>query len=222
VGVPAIAHFVLPDDPYDLWVEGRLREALGVPDDKSTRVEIIGGEIVVSPGPLVDHAYIVTDVQKAFFRRELTSPDYPWRVVQVVDFNLPRISDGYIPDLIVLTEDEFRSAATAHAKNLTARQIGMAIEVTSKSTAADDRQPGATRERPTKWNGYAHEEVDFYLLVDRAPHKAKVTLFADPNPARGIYEGMRSWKFGEKIVLPEPFGVEILTDAWRPWGDVDE
>lgn len=217
MGVPAIAHFVLPADPHALWVEGRLQEALGIPDDNTTRVEIIGGEIVVSPAPFVDHAYIISEIQEAFIRRRMAYPAYPWRVAQVIDFDLPRIDDGYIPDLIVLTDEAFRSAATARARNLTAKQIGIAVEVTSKWTAAEDRQPGERRDRPTKWNGYAHEEVAYYLLVDRAPTEAAVTLFTEPNPARGIYAGEQSWKFGETVVLPEPFGVEIPTDSWQPW-----
>lgn len=222
MGVPAIAHFVLPERAYDLWVEGRLLEALGIPDDKRTRVEIIGGEIVVSPAPFLDHAYIVSIIQEAFFRRRMTSADYPWRVAQVVDFNLPRISDGYIPDLIVLTEDDFRAAAVARSRNLTAKQIGMVVEVTSKWTAVNDREPGRSRVKTTKWNGYAYEEVEYYLLVDRAPSKAMVTLFTEPDPAQGIYLSQQVWKFGEAVVLPEPFGLEIPTETWQSWGEKGE
>jgi hypothetical protein len=119
----------------------------------------------------------------------------------------------------VLTNDHFDAAATAHARNLTAKEIGLAVEVTSESTAADDREPGRQRTRPTKWNGYAHEEVEFYLLVDRAPNRARVTLFTEPNPARGIYVGEKHWSFGETVVLPEPFGIEIPTATWMPWDE---
>ena len=204
---------------HDLWVEGRLHEELGIPDDKRTRIEIIGGEIVVSPGPLFQHARIVTEIQKAFIRREIPMPEYPWRCVQMMDFNLPRIGDGYIPDLIVLPTSEYDDPSNANARHLIAKKIGMTVEVTSKSTAAEDRVPGRKRERPTKWNGYAREGIEFYLLVDRAPNKTIVTLFTEPNPARGIYLGTQSWKFGESVILPEPFGVEIATDAWAPWGE---
>lgn len=219
MGVPVVLHeqLELSKPAYELWLEGRLHKELGIPDDGRTRIEIIGGEIVVSPGPLFHHARIVTEIQKAFFRREMHAPDYPWRCVQVMDFNLPRIEDGYIPDLIVLPTREYEDPSNASARHLTAKKIGMAVEVTSKWTAADDRVPGRKRTRPTKWNGYAHEEVEFYLLVDRAPDKAKVTLYTEPNPARGSYLGEQSWTFGETVLLPEPFGVEIPTDAWEPW-----
>ncbi|MBS2966063.1 Uma2 family endonuclease [Actinocrinis puniceicyclus] len=219
VGVPAMLHqhLLLSEPAHDLWVEGRLMEELSIPDDKRTRVEIIGGEIVVSPGPLVDHAFIISDIQEAFSRRRILDADFPWRTVQVVDFNLPRIGDGYIPDLVVLNADVFEAAARQRLRNLTADQVGLVVEITSKATAADDREPGRQRARPTKWNGYAHEEVEFYLLVDRAPNKALATLYSEPNPARGLYLDEQRWKFGETITLPEPFGVEIPTEDWLTW-----
>lgn len=210
-------HVVLSEPAHDLWVDGRLLGELGIPDDKRTLVEIVGGEIVVSPGPLVDHALIVSDIQEAFGRRRILEPDFPWRTAQVVDFNLPRVGDGYIPDLIVLNADDFAAAAGQRARSLTADQVGMVVEITSKAAAADDREPGRQRARPTKWNGYAHEEVEFYLLVDRAPNKALITLYTEPNPARGRYLAEQRWKFGDTVTLPEPFGIEIPTGDWLPW-----
>lgn len=210
-------HLMLSEPAHDLWVEGRLLEELGIPDDKRTRVEIIGGEIVVSPGPFVDHAFIASDIQEAFSRRRILEADFTWRTAQVVDLDLPRIGDGYVPDLIVLSAEAFEAAANQRARNLTADMVGLVAEITSKATAADDREPGRQRARPTKWNGYAYEEVEFYLLIDRAPNKALVTLYTEPNPARGLYLAEQQWKFGETIVLPEPFGVEIPTAEWLPW-----
>jgi hypothetical protein len=209
----------LTEPAYDLWVDGRLLEELGIPDDRRTRVEIIGGEIVVSPAPYFRHAAIATEIQKSFFRRELPEPGFPWRVVQTINFNLQEIGDGYIPDLIVLSQTDFDAADAANALNVTAEQIGMAIEITSKSTAMEDREPGAKRARPTKWNGYAREGTKFYLLVDREPDKPMVTLFSDPNPARGIFQTEQRWEFGETVVLPEPFGIEIPTEGWQPWDE---
>jgi hypothetical protein len=217
VGVPEIAHFTLPERAYDLWLRGELEAALGLSEDNTTRVEIIGGEIVVSPGPFFNHALIITEIQKEFIRQEVLNPDFPWRSVQVVNFNLPRIGDGYIPDLMVLTAEDFDGAATANVRNVTAKQIGLVVEVTSESTAANDRKPGSRRRRPTKWNGYANEGLEFYLLVDRAPNKAAVTLFTEPDPGLGTYRSAQQWAFGETIVLPEPFGIEIPTKAWQPW-----
>lgn len=217
MGVPAIAHYTLPARPYDLWVEGHLLEALGIPDDKRTRVEIIGGEIFVSPGPLFDHARIASQIQKAFNRREQSDPDFGWDVIQGMDFDLRHVGDGYIPDLIVLTTREFDDPTNAKARHLSAEQVGMVVEITSKSTASNDREPDKDAARRTKWNGYAHEGVEHYLLVDRAPAAACVTLFTEPDLPDGAFRSARRWLFGQTIVLPEPFGVEIPTDTWRAW-----
>ena len=75
--VPAKARIPLPGDPYELWVRGELLEAMGIREDGRTRVEIIGGEIVVSPGPTLRLARIVGLPAKAFDQRQVTRPDYP-------------------------------------------------------------------------------------------------------------------------------------------------
>lgn len=219
MGFPAVAHFVLPDSAYHLWLKGNLREALGIRDDGRTRIEIIGGEIVVSPGPLFDHARIASEIHKAFNRRELSDPGFGWEIVQGMDFDLRHVGDGYIPDLIVLTAKEYDDPSNGRARHLVAEQVGMVVEITSKSTAAHDRKPGIEAEarKRNKWNGYAHEGVEFYLLVDRAPDKACVTLFSDPELPDGLFRTAKRWRFGETIVLPEPFGVEIATEGWRTW-----
>lgn len=38
----------LPEPAIDLWRAGRLGDVLGVPDDRGIRVEIIGGEVVLT------------------------------------------------------------------------------------------------------------------------------------------------------------------------------
>lgn len=218
MGVPAVAHFILPERAYDLWLKGELREKLGLRrDEKRTRIEIIGGEIVVSPGPLFHHARIASQIQKAFNWREQSDPDFEWRIVQGMDLDLRHIGDGYIPDLIVLTTKEYDDPTNSRARHLVAEQIGMVVEITSKSTAANDREPDDGEPGFTKWNGYAHEGVGFYLLIDRAPGRGCSTLFSDPYLPEGLFRAAKRWKFGETITLPEPFGVEIPTEDWLTW-----
>jgi Putative restriction endonuclease len=218
---PAILrrHFELSEPAYELWKNGRLHDELGIPDDRRTRIEIIGGEIVVSPGShTLGHAHVLSEIQSAIFLSGLPEQDRSWRGVQLIDFSLPRSGDGYAVDLTVLRKEEFYAAAARGARSLKVGDVGMVVEVTSEATAADDREPDPQRVRPTKWNGYAREGVGFYLLVDRVPDKALVTLYTDPHPARGVFLAQQSWKFGETVVLPEPFGVEIPTERWLPWG----
>lgn len=215
--VSAVAHYyTLPDTPYNLWLRDELAEQLRLPND-GTRVEVVGGEMVVSPGPTYDHNLIVQDVQEALIVAKRTDPGFRWRCVHTMDLNLSEIRDGYIPDLIVLDVDTSDKAREAQARHLLPDQVAMVLEVTSRSNAADDRQPALRRSAGTKWNGYAQVGLPYYLLVDRAPRSAQTILYSDPDPASGVYLHFESWKFGETIRLPEPLGLEIVTDAWRPW-----
>jgi len=219
--VPVTVHqrVNLSAPPYELWVRGELLDELGIRDDGRVRVEIIGGEIVVSPGPTYDHAAIVGDIERALMRVELTSSDFPWRAAQNADFNLERIAEGYIPDLVVLDVEVHRDARKAKARFLTAEQLAMAVEVTSRWNAADDHEPGPKRERRSKWNGYALVGVPYFLLVDRDPRRLTVTLYSEPDSEAGIYMTSRVWEFGETVSLPEPFSVEIPTDEWEAWDE---
>lgn len=216
--IPAVAHFTLPEPAYELWRKGELLQALGIKDDGRTRVEIIGGEIVVSPAPRYDHQGILFDIQRVFNRREFENPDYRWRTI-TGDFDLKHAVEGYVPELIVLDVEELNALRTTHAQVSTAGQVALMVEVTSKSNAADDRMPGPKRERPTKWVGYARAGVEFYLLVDRDPRDARILLYTEPDLAAGTYGNELEWKFGQTVTLPAPFDIEIRTDGWEPWED---
>jgi len=219
--VPVTVHqrLNLSAPPYELWVRGELLDELGIRDDGRVRVEIIGGEIVVSPGPTIDHAGIVGDIQFALDRLRAHDAAFPWRSAQNADFNLERIAEGYIPDLVVLDAEVFRDARKAKVRFLTAEQLSMAVEVTSKWNAADDREPGPKRERRSKWNGYALVGVPYFLLVDRDPRRLVVTLYSEPDVDAGVYTVNQAWEFGQTVSLPEPFGIEIPTEEWEAWDE---
>lgn len=204
---------------HELWVRGELLEELGIRDDGRVRVEIIGGEIVVSPGPNYGHGGIIGDIQFAFNAKQVIDPDVPWRTAQNLDFNLERIADGYIPDLVVVDAEVHREARKSNAPFLTPSQIALAVEVTSRWNANDDREPGPKRERRSKWNGYALVDVPYYLVVDRDPRRRQATLYSEPDAEAGTYLLSRSWEFGEEIVLPRRFGVTIPTTDWNPWDE---
>ncbi|MEV5705173.1 Uma2 family endonuclease [Actinoallomurus sp. NPDC052274] len=213
----AVAHYyTLPDTPYDLWVRGELAGFLHLPDD-GTRVEVIGGEIVVSPGPTLAHNLIVSDISDRFAEVRATRPGFTWRCVQTTDLNLIRLGDGYVPDLLVIDADVAREARQTGARYLLPPQVDLAVEVTSPSNAANDREPGRLGRKPTKWGGYAATGIPYYLLVDRDPRTPRITLYARPDVHAGTYEVLTAWKFGETITLREPFGLDIPTDEWEPW-----
>lgn len=208
----------LSEPAYDLWVKDKLLGELGIRDNGRIRFEIIGGEIVERPLQGLRHVGIVHDIHDEFVRGDFVRPGFPWCAIQTMHVSLTRIRDGYIPDLMVL-DDKLWAALPPDRANIMPAELQLVVEVTSESSVDQDRRPGPGRARATKWNGYAREEIPFYLLADRDPHAAKTTLFSEPDPATGEYKASQEWAFGETIVLPEPFGIEIPTEIWQPWTD---
>ncbi|MFB7907828.1 Uma2 family endonuclease [Kitasatospora sp. NPDC056076] len=198
----------MPESAYALWARGELDEHLRLPE--VLRVEVIGGEFVVTPYPSCGHAAAVSGIQRAVLCAEFANRCFRWRVVQAVGLDLAETGDGYVPDLVVMTSEvESAIMAEANDRYLRPADISLVAEVTAPLSAQNDRR--------AKRQGYAQAGVPYYLLVDRDPRQSGVTLFGGPNKAEGTYKVLGEWKFGESVRLPEPFGVEIGTDAWKPW-----
>ncbi|GAA1384041.1 Uma2 family endonuclease [Kitasatospora putterlickiae] len=217
MSVVAFAQLLLPDSPYAMWVRGELDEYLRLPDD-GTRVEVVGGEIVVSPAPVFAHGGILSDIQRGFERALFLKSTFPWRAVQAINLDLVSVGDGYVPDLVLLHKEIEATKRAEDVLHLHPHDVELVVEVTSSSNARHDRRPMFGRQvKPTKWSGYARSGVPYYLLVDRDPRQPGVTLFGDPDKGEGTYETLGEWKFGDTVRLPEPFDVEIGTDAWKSW-----
>mgnify|MGYP001252445667 CR=1 FL=1 len=108
---------------------------------------------------------------------------------------LPATSDRGKPDLYVCPADE-----SAYGRWLTpAEDVLLAVEVVSPSSRHDDYE--------TKRDAYARSEIPLYLIVD--PREARVTLHAGPGPDG--YSRMTTVPIGDKLDLPEPFGITVDT-----------
>jgi Uma2 family endonuclease len=211
-----IDRMVVPDSPYAMWLRGELDDYLHAPD--SSKVEVIGGRIVVTPAPAFEHANIVQDVIEAFVEARIADPAYPWKCISGSGLDLVGIRDGYIPDLKVMDRVVHQEARRAGVRFLVPDQVELVMEVTSPN-ADVDRQPSKHREQSTKWSGYAKAEIPYYLLVDRSPKAGRTILYSIPDEGTGAYLHEESWAFGQAIRLPEPFGIEIATDQWQTWSD---
>lgn len=212
----------LPDTPYNLWVRGELDDYVDAPE--GSRVEVIEGEVVVSPAPTVAHGTPIRYITRALERAKFNDPDFPWAAQQVTQLTLVGLEGGLIPDLVVSTEEILQAASEAELPRLISDEIEMAVEVTSKNGRAEDRPPRSAESRKNKkkrnkWKGYARAEIPYYLLVDRSPKTAGTTLYSIPDPGTGAYLHQESWEFGETVHLPDPFGVDIDTTHWTPWRD---
>lgn len=170
VGKPAVtAHFyyALPNTPYAMWIRGELAEHLHLPKD-GARVEVVGSEIVVSPGPALDHNLIVGDIQDRFAEARGADSEFPWRCVQTTDLDLVQIRDGYVPDLLVITNEVATEVRQTRARHLLPGQVGLVVEVASRSNAANDREPSHLRPVSTKRSG-SHRRVGVLGQLTRAP-----------------------------------------------------
>ncbi|TYC72801.1 Uma2 family endonuclease [Streptomyces sp. CB01881] len=217
MAVEAVGHWTLPDSAYAMWVRGELDDYLRIPDD-GTRVEVVGGEFVVSPAPVFAHAVILSSIQRGIDYAQFQDPAYPWRVVQAINLDLVEVGDGYIPDLVVVDAEVEERGLAEDVTHLRPDQIALVVEVTSSSNAHNDRRPVLGRRvKPTKWSGYARTGVPYYLLVDRDPRDPGITLFGEPHRREGSYAVLGEWKFGDAVRLPDPFGFEFHTTTWKPW-----
>lgn len=217
VSVPPEFSVSIPeeDTPYGMWLRGELEDYLHLPELFFT--EIIDGEIVVSRAPVFGHDRIVHAIIFAFNRAKVLDESYPW-LCSSTGVDMTGIEAGYIPDLIVLDEQIAREAARGGTgRRLVSDQVELAVEVTSPSNAKVDRCPARREGDRGKWRGYARCGVPYYLLIDRDPKVAAITLYSIPDEAAGAYLQEESWKFGDTIELSEHFGVAIPTDEWMTW-----
>lgn len=209
-----------PDSPYEMWARGELGRYLGLPE--GSRVEIIEGDIVVSPAARYNHNRIVLRIAYLIERARDIDPDFPWVAVIGTEVGEPS-SKGWIPDVAVMNRTRADEAGAADPVVIGPLDMTMAIEITSPSNANHDREPGPQHRQKngnrikTKWTDYASSGVEYYLLIDRDPRVVRATLYFDPNPQTSRYESAIAWDFGEPIVLPEPFGVTIDTAEWTAW-----
>jgi hypothetical protein len=206
---------MLPGTPHGLFVRGELHDFLHLPND-GTRVEIIGGEVVMSPAPAFGHGKIIQEISDLVAMARVGRPGFPWRCIQVTGLNLIGVEDGYIPDLMFLDVETFDAAGRANVVCLVPDEIELAVEVTSRGNAFRDRAPSGD-DKVSKWCGYAKAEIPYYLLIDRDPQVARAVLYSIPDAGTGAYLHQESWALGEVIRLPEQFGIEIPTADWLTW-----
>ncbi|WP_304452060.1 Uma2 family endonuclease [Nocardiopsis sp. YSL2] len=181
----------------------RTWQQLDVPD--GWRAEIVDDNGVVLVAPPSDPRNIIADrVHRALAR---TVPD-DWGIYQTLGIQVPSIERLYVPDLAVMPESVLRDSSRTPCP---ADEVELAVEIVSRSSKDTDR-------KNRLW-GYAHAPVPLYLLIDAWDENGpSVTLYE--LPGNGRYNHATTVDFGEKITLPEPFGLDIDTskfpgpDSW--------
>lgn len=205
----------LPDSPYRMWIDGTRGEYLPLPD--GYRVEIIGGEMIISPGAPFSRNVAISEIIEAVAGH----PGY--RAVAATGLDLAPIQDGYIPDVVFIDREHSDRLLERGVRYIRPSDIAMAVEITSRTNARNDRAPGPQPVRADgtypkcKWTGYARCGVPLYLVIDCHPKVASSLLYSNPDSGDGCYLEVESSPLGDPISLPDPIGLTIPTDRWRTW-----
>jgi Uma2 family endonuclease len=158
------------------------------------RIELIDGEIVVSPSASLWHSSAIDELIDALID---VKRKHGWRFHTNVTVHIAATRERLIPDLMIAPKDAPRFGDN----ELLAHGVLLVAEVVSPSSQR--------RDRVAKPRAYAQGGVPLYLLIDQIADPATVTLFSDP--AQTSYRTSDRAETGSELRLPEPFGIALDT-----------
>jgi Uma2 family endonuclease len=161
------------------------------------RVEIIGGNLLVTPSPDGAHARALTTLMLPFVAAGLH--DSETEVLQGIGLWLPIEPEDYaIPDLSIVDAD----FEDHHVENNAYDPVcfRLVLEVTSRNWKNDLK---------TKVAAYARAGVPVYVIVDRKHQRLHV--LTDPNG--DDYANHRPHARGEVVTLPDSIGAKVTLDV---------
>jgi Uma2 family endonuclease len=154
------------------------------------RVEILEGQLLVTPAADGPHGLALTDLTLAF--AALHRKDA--YVIQGIGLWLPSGDDHAVPDLAVV-DKEFRDHEIKY-KCYDPAVFRLVLEITSTNWRDDvERKPDA----------YAGAGVPVYVICDR--EHGEVIVCTDPRG--GEYRTRSVYRKGETFVLPESIGAKV-------------
>jgi Uma2 family endonuclease len=180
----------LNDEPGLLEEASRLSAQL-----PGYRVEILEGQIVVSPPPDGPHAQSMTDLVFAF---ATLHGGGTWILPGAGVWLDSGPSDFAIPDLAVV-DAEYR-AHLAEFNCYDPAVFRMVLEVTSSNYRTDLK---------AKVSAYANVKIPVYLIINRK--KQRIHLLTEP--LDDDYSSHRVFAPGERITLPASVGAEVELDV---------
>lgn len=164
---------------------------------EGSKVEIIEGVVTVPPPPSKNHNTTAALLQ----RRLYTGIAEDWEVYQTLGLEVPGSQDLFVPDLAVLPVE----SVLGSGNRVPADEAELVVEITAKRNANQDRIK--------KVHGYARAGVPLYLLLDPW-HSGRPTATLYGAPEDGTYRVLASVEYGEKLTLPEPFGLDLDTGVF--------
>ncbi|MCX4864945.1 Uma2 family endonuclease [Streptomyces sp. NBC_00257] len=177
------------DDLVRIWEETDAPEGC--------KVEIIEGIVTVSPPPSKDHNTTAELLQRRLYG---VIPE-DWGIYQTLGVSLPGRAGLYIPDLVVVP----RAVATGPGNRIPAEETRLVVEIASQANANHDRIG--------KVHGCAKAGVELFLLLDPW-HSGRPTATLYGESDGGTYRVLDTVEYGEKLTLPEPFGLVLDTGVF--------
>lgn len=161
------------------------------------RVEIIGGQLIVSPPPDGPHSEVLSDLLLPFATAGLHSTES--KVLQGIGLWLPTGTEDYaIPDLSLVDADYRDHCVENNCYDPVCFRL--VLEVTSSNYRTDLRD---------KVKAYASAKIPVYVIVDRKHQRLHMLT----NPAGDDYENHRPYSPGEIVTLPASIGAEVTLDV---------
>ncbi|MFG2996253.1 Uma2 family endonuclease [Streptomyces sp. NPDC048340] len=161
------------------------------------RVEIIGGQLTVTPPADMPHSRVLNKITRPFVAAGLD--DGETEVHQGIGLWLPDGPDDYaIPDLVVVDAggDEHLVKNSCYDPVV----FRLVLEVTSSNYNTDLR---------SKVGAYASAMVPVYVIVNRQHQRIHVLT----DPADGDYASHRVYAPGELVTLPDTLGAKVTLDV---------
>ncbi|MFD7533870.1 Uma2 family endonuclease [Streptomyces sp. NPDC059849] len=183
---PAPGHGQEWDDLVRIWEE--------TDAPKGCKVEIIEGIVTVSPPPSKDHNTTAELLQRRLYG---VIPE-DWGIYQTLGVSVPGRAGLYVPDLVVVP----RAVVTGPGNRIPAEEARLVVEIASQANANHDRIG--------KVHGCATAGVELFLLLDPW-HSGRPTATLYGEPDGGTYRVLDTVEYGEKLTLPEPFGLVLDT-----------
>jgi Uma2 family endonuclease len=203
VSTPAHGRHVMSAAAVERPHERRPRTLFEVANDimdrmPGYRVEIIGGQIVVSPPPDGAHARALTRLMLPFIAAGLDGEES--NVLQGVGLWLPEQENPEfaVPDLVVVDAD-----FEEHLVQLNCYEpvcFRLVLEVTSTNWVGH---------LLTKVEAYAEAGIPVYVVVDRKHQRLHVLT----EPTGDEYAKRRVHSPGEIVTLPESIGAKVTLDV---------
>jgi len=159
---------------------------------EGTRLELIDGELVMSPTPSLGHSQVIDAMLNQLFE---VKRRHDWIAHTKVTVRIPATRERLIPDLAIAA----REARQLSEWELAPEGVLLAVEVVSPSSGRRDRE--------LKRRAYAQGPVPLYLLIDPFAGPPAVTLFSQPS--QDGYRHQQSAFAQQPLRLPEPFDVDL-------------